>query len=675
MKYYGKSAESIEKLLKTDFARGLSDREAKRRLRHYGMNNIFEIEKRTPSKVLYSLIYDPVSIILLVSALVCFSYSSFISAIIIVTVWTVNNIFTILAYYKAESIFHTIKSYGIPKVKILRQSKVYMVDSRLLVPGDVVIIEAGDIVCADCKLLRADNLYAYEYDLCGTKQPRNKFVTDDEDAVTLSEMHGMLFASSSITSGYGVCVVVATGENTEIVSSAGMIPLSGKHTPEIFSNVKSKCRAWGLFSTFVVIVIFIIKLLIDPSDIFGSFMIIVALLGASMTESLLPLTQIVCARNVAYNAQFSGNGRSIIKNLGVIEDLRKLSYLVVTDEIPERNCREFVDACKHSEFRIFVCSPRREAFALATKLGVSVSADTEECLHTSEKFLIFVADSINDRLNLISELKKKGRVAALTCNLESIRMLSTADVAFTYGKFKYKTSDISKTVLEEIKTTNNQILSRISDVICEETIESVGVASSCAQRIYSCISCAGVYLVTSHLIRVIMSAVTMFSDITYIDFSDILILGMVVDLIAVFMLSFFDGLKKALDTDLSRSFFTSILNSTIISLILLLLSYIASSITVVSQYFDTRAAVYAALMIYPVSFIITATKNRTKKDNFKLIILSFVVLSVLLLLCIPSKNYYVGVSMTIVSALIAAFSVIISQFIAFLVAKFYNNDV
>lgn len=675
MKYYGKNAESVEKLLKTDFAQGLSDKEAKRRLRHYGMNNIFETGKRTPSKVLYGLIYDPVSIILLVSALVCFSYSSFISAVIIISVWIVNNFITIVAYYKAESIFHTIKNYGIPKVKILRQSKVYMVDSRLLVPGDVVIIEAGDIICADCKILKADNLLAYENDLCGTNEPRQKFVCDDEDAITLSDMHGMLFASSSIVSGYGVAVVVATGANTEIVSSAGMIPLSGKHTPEIFSEVKKKCRTWGLFSTLIVTTLFVVKILIDPTDIFGSFMIIVALLGASMTESLLPLTQIVCARNIAHNAQFSGHGRSIVKNLGAIEDLRELSYLVITDEITQTE-DDILTIARSAPMRIFVCSPRREAFALATRLGAPISANTEECLHTTEKFTVYVAEGINDRLDLIQALKKKGRVGALTNKLDSIRMLSSADVAFTYGRFKYKTSGMTKIVLEGIKSTHNQILSRVSDVICEETINSVSRASTCASRIYSCISSASVYLMTAHFIRVILSAVSMFSGIRFIDFSDILISGMIVDLVAVFSLCMNDGIKDTGASVFSRGLLRPVICSTLVSAFLILLSYIACSIPVLSSLYQPRAAVFAALLIYPVSFIFKTTNNRSKNDKLILVFCIFIVLCILtMLILISGLQQMFGIQMTVVSVGAAFISISLSELIIYAVSKYYTKEV
>ena len=614
MKYYGNNHESVEKFFSTDFGTGLSDKEAKKRLRHYGFNNIFELGKRSPSKVIYKLIYDPVSILLLISALVCFSYSSFFTSYLIIGVWLINIITTILAYYKADGIFYTIKSYGIPKTKVLRDSKVYMIDSRLLVPGDVIIVEAGDVICADCKIVKSEKLLAYEYDLCGSNEPRSKFVSDDTEAITLSEMHGMLFASSSIISGHGVCVVAATGENTEIVSTAGLMPILGKHEPEVFFDVKKQCRTWGIISTLIVTLLFVIKLIFSPTDVFSSFMLLVALMGASMSESLLPLTQVVTARGISHLAQKSGRVRSVIKNAGVIEALCEISYLIITPEILEFEDEESLRHLSESQFTTVICAPRRESLVLATKHGLSVCSDTAELVNTREKILFFTAESIEDALQLVTKLKKRSHtIGALTTRLNYIRMLSVSDIAFTYGKFKYKTNKYAKINIEGIKTTQNQILSRVSDVISEEKIDSVTRSCECAKSIFSTVSVSASYLLTMQFIRVILSALTIFVGIKFIEFSDILISGMIIDLLFVFLLSFYN-FKNNYPLKFSNNLLQSFIRAVIIVAVTLCITFILQFSPFNSLNISSRTITVASLFVYPIFCILSSFSllKRTK---------------------------------------------------------------
>ena len=152
MKYYGNSSEKVERLLNSDRTTGLSDKEARKRLLRYGKNEIFMLEKKHPGKVALKLLYDPMSILLLLVALISFSAFPISYTILVMSVWAINLLITVVSYYKAENIFHSLKSYGIPKMKVLRNGKVYMIDSRLIVPGDILLIEAGDIICADCNM-------------------------------------------------------------------------------------------------------------------------------------------------------------------------------------------------------------------------------------------------------------------------------------------------------------------------------------------------------------------------------------------------------------------------------------------------------------------------------------------------------------------------------------------
>lgn len=665
MKYYGKTSEKIEKLLYSDFICGLSEKEARKRLSRFGKNIIFDNGKKEPSKVALKLIYDPVSILLLLAALICFSYTSTASALLIISVWALNLFITIAAYYKSEDILYTVKSYGIPKMRVLRDSKVFMIDSRLIVPGDILFIEAGDIICADCKIISSENLSVYENDLCGTDHPTQKYPSEDADAITLSDMHGMLFASSSVLSGHGVAIVTACAEKTEIVSNAGLLPICGKHEAVLFSDVKRKCRTWGLITSLVAFIIFIIKMLTDPSGIFDAFMLVISLMGASMSESLLPLTQIAVARGISNSAQVGNKNRVIIKNAGAIDYLRDSSVFVATDEITEFENMDLLNGIKEKGIRAIICAHSSRAFALATKYGASVCRSLHEIEYAGGALAVFVADSIDQRLELINSLQDNGEtVGALTTRLDCIRMLSVADVAFTYGKFKYKTKQYSRIYLENFSGQQNQILSRVSDVICEENMLSTYRAVSCARGIYSTVSSAASYLIMMQSARVILCIVTLFSGLSFIRFTQILAGGMLIDLFAVMTFAFLgsNSFGKGSANSNSILYSSSAVDALILSASVILVSYIPHVFGKILHGADSMSVSFLTLTMFAPVYMLFITQNRitNKTRNIIVFFSAFLVLILLLLAIIKPVSALLYVNVNLYSIILSLLGVFIS---------------
>ena len=622
MKYYGRSYESFEKLLKTDFKEGLSEKEAKKRLARFGTNIIFDTGKRSPSKVLYGLFYDPVSILLLVSALILFSYKSSIGASLVLFVWFIHNFLTILMYYKSEQIFYTVKTHGIPKAKVLREGKVYMLDSRLLVPGDVLIIEAGDIVCADCNLVSSEGLYVYEKDVTGREELVRKFVSDDEDAVKLSDMHGVLFASCSVISGHGIAVVTATSHNTEIVSTAGLLHISGNHFPEVFKDIKKRCRILGIITTILALVIFIIKIMTSPVNIFDSFLIVVAIMGSSMSETLLPLTQVVCAKHIYKAANRVDDHRVIIKNAGAIDNLRDVSVFVLTDEIVEHEGMDLLTDIQSCCVKCVICVPKNSAFKIATKFGCAVYDNVDAVLNSKSHLAVYISDKSYQRIELITELKNKGEsVGALTTRLDCIRMLTESDVAFTYAKVAYKTNSKLHITPEELNSNQNQILSRVADVLCERGIPSLSIAAGCASSIFTTISDAASYLITAQVCRCIFAIITVMSGVAFIRYNDILLCGMLMDLFVVMVLSHVDCAsvsKKMRSFNYSRSLLSSLFLIISIMSGIYLPKLLSVSVSAVLGFADVT---FVSLLLFSVYTIICSShKQSNKKILFSVLI-------------------------------------------------------
>ena len=635
MKYYGNSSEKVERLLNSDRTTGLSDKEAKKRLLRYGKNEIFMLEKKHPGKVALKLLYDPMSILLLLVALISFAAFPLSYTILVMSVWAINLLITVVSYYKAENIFHSLKSYGIPKMKVLRNGKVYMIDSRLIVPGDILLIEAGDIICADCKILSSRDLVVYEKDVCGTEMPVDKFASDDADATHLSDMHGMLFASSSVISGDAEAIVVATSYNTEIVASAGMIPVSEKQYPELFSEVKNKCRKWSMLIIFVAFIIFILKLFLSQGDIFNTFVLIISLVAASMTEALLPLTAVAAARGMS-NSAMSGNGnRVIIKNPGSLEALNKISVFVATDEITSFENMMLLNKLQEKGIGVLLCASEKNAFPLATKYGAPVFRDISDVNLGSFSLGVFISNVPDDAISLLKDLKNRGNtVGALTTKLNYIRLLNEADVAFTYGKFKYKTGEYSKIYIENISGSQNQILSRVSDVICEENMLSTYRAVACAKGIYTAVSNAATYLVTMQSARVLLALISLFAGFSSITFTQILFGGMILDLLALFSFAFLSD--KAYVKEKRKGiidFVITLSDALILSVTVIICSSLPS---LFSQYGFTADATSVSCLImlfFPVIYLFFNTKKRAKNGSAVIIGALFLLICSLITLC------------------------------------------
>ena len=425
MRYKHNKSSNKSAYTPTDENYGLTSKEAKLRLRKHGPNIIFDSRQEKASKVFFKLFYDPVSLLLLVCSLVMFTYNDIASSLLVVFIWLAHNTITLLIYYKSHQIMSTVKSYGIPKCKVLRDGKLYLIDSRLLVVGDIVYIGAGDIICADCNILSSSDLYVYEHDVTGKEELSHKYASDDSDVILLSDMHGSLFASSSVVRGSAVCTVIATADDTEIVSGAGLINIKGTDHSDLFFDIKKKCRRLGISSIIIALSLFLLKIVLSPSNIFDCFLIVVALIASSMIETLLPLSQIVCSRYI-YGAATDKRGDSVvIKNPGAIDALRELDTILITDE--------FIDRCDFDikkelplAIKILICSEGKKAFSVASKYYLPVYKDIFEFFTAKANICVYPISDYSDRIELLDKLHKNGKtIIMVTHDLEMACSMAT----------------------------------------------------------------------------------------------------------------------------------------------------------------------------------------------------------------------------------------------------------
>ena len=225
MKEYLESVEDVLKELKSN-DNGLNEKEAEARLAEVGKNKLDEPPKEPMIKKFFKSLLDPMIIMLLVSAGISFvtsiiSHESFADVIIILFVVITNTILGMVQESKAENAIESLKEMTKATSKVQRNGMVRTINSEDLVIGDVIVLEAGDSVPADCRIIESHSLKVEEAALTGESVPINKIVDilnlkDKSINVPLGDRNNMLYSGSNVVYGRGRAVIVATGMKTEM---------------------------------------------------------------------------------------------------------------------------------------------------------------------------------------------------------------------------------------------------------------------------------------------------------------------------------------------------------------------------------------------------------------------------------------------------------------------------
>ena len=217
MEWYNKGKNEVLKELNTNLGLGLSKKEAERRLKKYGKNEL-EVQAKKGFLTKFAAQFgDFLIIILLIAAGVSAFVGEKGDAIIILAIVVINATLGIYQEGKAEKSVEALQKLSAPNAKVVREGNLIVVPAADIVPGDVVVLEAGDIIPADLRLIESSNLKIEEASLTGESVPVEK----DAKAkiigiVGIGDRHNMGFSSTIVTYGRGKGVVTATGHNTEL---------------------------------------------------------------------------------------------------------------------------------------------------------------------------------------------------------------------------------------------------------------------------------------------------------------------------------------------------------------------------------------------------------------------------------------------------------------------------
>ena len=322
---YRQSVEEVLEELKTT-DKGLTQREAAARQEKYGPNKLKEAAKATALQRFFKQLKDPMLIILLAAAAVSaatdfIAGESFTESIIILVVVLLNAILGVIQESKAEAAIEALQTMTAAKCKVLRDEKTEVLESSNLVPGDVVILEAGDAVPADGRLIECASLKIEEAALTGESTPENKTVDTIAKDVTLGDRENMCYMGSTVVYGRGKAIITSTGMNTEMGKIAGVLSKTEQEETPLQKKLSQLGKMLSKAVLGICIFIFIFDLIVSGEftiqSVLKNFMVAVSLAVAAIPEGLATVVTVVLSIGVTNMSKRS----AVVRRLTAVETL------------------------------------------------------------------------------------------------------------------------------------------------------------------------------------------------------------------------------------------------------------------------------------------------------------------------------------------------------------------
>ena len=319
--YYLQTKAKVLEELKTGSG-GLSSQQAKDNLAKYGKNALIEGKKKTTLQVFLEQFKDLMVIILIIAAVISAFTGELESTLVIIAVLVLNAILGTVQHIKAEKSLESLKSLSSPSAKVLRDGKKIEIDSKDVVPGDIMLLEAGDMVTADGRILENFSLQVNESSLTGESTNIDKADVEFDHEMPLGDRINMVYSSSLVTYGRANVVVTATGMNTEIGKIASLMnETKERRTPLQISLDKFSSK---LATAILIICAIVLGLQIwRGQPIMDALLFAVALAVAAIPEALSSIVTIV----QAMGTQKMAKENAIIKNLAAVESLGSVSVI------------------------------------------------------------------------------------------------------------------------------------------------------------------------------------------------------------------------------------------------------------------------------------------------------------------------------------------------------------
>ncbi|HPQ10014.1 MAG TPA: HAD-IC family P-type ATPase, partial [Bacillota bacterium] len=317
MEAHLKGKEELLKELSVDF-NGLTDAEVTKRREQYGPNQLEQKTGRSFLQKVVAQFSDFLILILIAAAVVSWIMGETVNAFLIIAIVIMNAAFGLVQEAKADKALEALAKMSSPKAKVIRDGQREVVSSDEIVPGDIVVIETGDSIPADLRLIESTNLEIQEAALTGESVASEKdadFVGDSK--TPLGDRKNMAYMSTVVTYGRGLGVACATGMNTEVGKIAQAISAVDTSTTPLQKKLDNLGKKLGLVIILISVVVFVVGLMRPHQGILDVFMTAIALAVAAIPEGLPAVVTVVLALGMTRMSKKN----AVIRKLLAVETL------------------------------------------------------------------------------------------------------------------------------------------------------------------------------------------------------------------------------------------------------------------------------------------------------------------------------------------------------------------
>lgn len=326
MEWYRLNSQRVLEEIGSD-RQGLSAQEAQRRLKEYGKNQIRKKKRKSWFRVFLEQFRDLLVWILIAAAVVSAMTDNGESAVVIGAVLLLNAVLGTVEHQKAQKSLDGLQALSAPEAKVIREGKRERIAAADVVPGDILVLETGDLAAADGRLLEVVDLRVNESSLTGEAQEVEKEIRMlKEEEVPLASRSNMVFSGSLVTGGRGVAVVTSTGMNTELGQIAGLMNKTEEKRTPLEHSLDQFSGRLALGILVVCVLVFWMDIYRGES-LLNAVMFAVALAVAAIPEALGSIVTIV----QAMGTQKMARENAIIKDLKAVESLGCVS-VICTDK-------------------------------------------------------------------------------------------------------------------------------------------------------------------------------------------------------------------------------------------------------------------------------------------------------------------------------------------------------
>lgn len=487
---------------------GLTQEEVTSRLKNYGRNVLKEKPKTPTWKLFLESFKDPLVIILLVAAMTQVFLGDTVESLIIFAVLGINAVLGVVQTKKADSSLDSLKKLSVPEAKVIRNNEKLTISSQELVPGDIVLLEAGDYVPADGRIIESQTLKVIEGMLTGESEPVLKDADTINEESSLGDQKNMVFSGSMVVYGRATYVVTSCGMNTQVGKIANLLETAENKQTPLQQKLDDFGKKLGVAIVILAALIFALEVF-RGGDLMNSFMFAIAIAVAAIPEALTSIVTIVLASGTNTMAK----RQSIIRKLPAVETLGSTSvictdktgtltqnkmtvvetYLYGPDsdkfngfdyikDYTNTNSNNNENTSDGTEIAVCACAIQERYLSLSSILcndsdvneeGIEIGDPTEVALiNYSEKYDVDYK-SIRENYTRISEIPfDSDRKLMTTVNLiddENIMFTKGApDVIFKRCKYALKYDEvieISDEILDEYKKINENFSNRALRVL------------------------------------------------------------------------------------------------------------------------------------------------------------------------------------------------------------------